>query len=84
VPFAILIKTSLIGNLAPAFGAAKVLSAIEKAAKGLIEGKVGKYLTAAQCFALLGLADLGLNAALHNPGCRWGLNPPVSSSDLAM
>jgi hypothetical protein len=30
------------------------------------------------------LADLGLNAALHNPGCRWGLNPPVSSSDLAM
>ena len=22
--------------------------------------------------------------ALHNPGCSWGLNPPVSSSDLAM
>ena len=24
------------------------------------------------------------NAAHHNPGCRRGLNPPVSSSDLAM
>jgi hypothetical protein len=23
-------------------------------------------------------------AALHDSGCRWGLNPPVSSSDLAM
>lgn len=22
--------------------------------------------------------------ALHNPGCRSGLNPPASSSDLAM
>jgi hypothetical protein len=22
--------------------------------------------------------------ALHNPGCSRGLNPPVSSSDLAM
>ena len=22
--------------------------------------------------------------ALHNRGCSWGLNPPVSSSDLAM
>jgi len=22
--------------------------------------------------------------ALHNPGCRWGLKPPLSSSDLAM
>lgn len=24
------------------------------------------------------------NAAHHNPGCSRGLNPPVSSSDLAM
>ncbi|MPV51142.1 DUF86 domain-containing protein [Pseudactinotalea sp. HY160] len=23
-------------------------------------------------------------SALHNPGCSWGLNPPASSSDLAM
>lgn len=22
--------------------------------------------------------------ALHNPGCNWGLNPPVSSRDRAM
>jgi len=26
----------------------------------------------------------GLKGALHNRGCSWGLNPPVSSSDLAM
>lgn len=25
-----------------------------------------------------------LNLALHDPGCLRGLNPPVSSSDLAM
>ncbi len=25
-----------------------------------------------------------LKLAHHDPGCSWGLNPPVSSSDLAM
>ncbi len=27
---------------------------------------------------------IGTNRAHHNAGCSWGLNPPVSSSDLAM
>ncbi|MEE9965260.1 MAG: phospholipase [Propionicimonas sp.] len=31
-----------------------------------------------------GYRNFGGNAALHNAGCRWGLNPPVSRRLLAM
>ena len=38
----------------------------------------------AKAEGITGLQVRGGLAALHNRGCSWGLNPPVSSSDLAM
>lgn len=42
-------------------GVPKFFTALKAAAKGLLEGKVGKYLSATQLTALIGLSDLALN-----------------------
>ena len=42
-------------------GVPKFFTALKAAAKGLLEGKVGKYLSPTQLTALIGLSDLALN-----------------------
>ncbi|NHU86271.1 hypothetical protein GWK18_11920 [Kocuria sp. JC486] len=37
-----------------------------------------------QAIAMVMLFGFFVMGAHHDPGCSWGLNPPVSSSDLAM
>lgn len=69
-------KSERIVKLVDKLGGIKTLfQVIEKAAKRVIEGRVGKYLSAAQLTALIGLADLGLNtiADIAGVGSCWSM-----------
>jgi len=57
---------------------------LDFATAGVAEGKVRMSLVRDQDVQDGVLIDAAGKPALHNPGCSRGLNPPVSSSDLAM
>ncbi len=64
------------GRVSPA-DAAKTLVAFANA-----DG--GRLLVGIHDGEVDGVSPARANEAHHNPRCSWGLNPPVSSSDLVM
>lgn len=70
-------------KIAPKVRKRKVKPYDEEEVRKLIDAALGQFGGVRWVIALaLGLRQGEL--ALHNRGCRWGRNPPVSSSDLAM
>lgn len=70
-------------KIAPQVRKRKVKPYDEEEVRKLIDAALGQFGGVRWVIALaLGLRQGEL--ALHNRGCRWGRNPPVSSSDLAM